>query len=291
MPAEVVPLLNANGRNDRFTYAKVLQDGHWLFLKKAKNSELEPNLKRELLWADFVNSIAKTEPEAHIRGPQIVGFEGSGGLLMEYIDAAQVASSSDGDAWRKKIDRYARTLDILDRHANNYTVEWPPSEVTISDVDKVWQRWFGDHYEANLPTLTKARQLIVDNDAISYRVQHGDLTPWQMFEKGEDWIIYDGEKAGDHLPRFNDLAYGYGRLFTRLRNSKTAAVMLEKFINYSGIEHNTFFRQFLPIMTFRATGMLADAYNNSDHENYIREANDLIDLCFAGQLANFLPKD
>jgi hypothetical protein len=290
MSVETIPQPNINGRNDRFTYAKVVDGERQLFLKKAIAPELEPNLQRELLWSDFVNNIANNEPDAHIRGAKIFGFDQDGGLLMEYIDAPQVASPSDGVAWKANIDRYARTLATLDKYAEGYQVEWPINEMaTIANIDKVWQRWFGERYEIMQPTLTKAIEIITTNEGdISYRVQHGDLTPWQMFEQGQDWIIFDGEKSGDHLPRFNDLAYGYGRLYTRLRDSETAAEMLEKFIVYSGMDRNIFFTQFLPVMTFRATGMLADAYNDKERENYVEQANDLLALCFNGRLDEFL---
>ena len=111
-----------------------------------------------------------------------------------------------------------------------------------------------------------------------------------MFEQGPNWIIYDGEKAGDHLPRFNDLAYGYGRLFTRLQDSETAAVMLKVFIDDSGIDRDVFFKQFLPVMTFRATGMLADAYTDRKHDDYVVQANDLLEMCFNRRLEDFLPR-
>lgn len=291
MSTEIIPQPNINGRNDRFTYAKVLGDEQPLFLKKAISPELEVNLQRELLWADFVNHISKIEPEARIRGPKMIGYSEDGGLLMEYIDAPQVTSPSDGAAWKEKIDRYAYTLAVLDRHAEDYNVQWPTNEMaTIDNIDKAWRRWFGGHYEGSLPVLTNAYKQIVSSTNISYRVQHGDLTPWQMFEQGEDWVIFDGEKAGNHLPRFNDLAYGYGRLFTRLKDSETASKILEKFIEYSGIDRDSFFKGFLPVMTFRATGMLADAYNDGEREDYVEQANDLLELCFKGRLEDFLPK-
>lgn len=293
MSAEVIPLTNSNGKNDRFTYAKIRQGEQWQFLKKAAVAELEPNLQREVLWADFVNYVSQHEPNAHIRSPRIIGFDDDGGLLMEYIDAPQVADPSDGKAWKANIDRYAGMLSYLDKYALNYMVHWPSNEMaTIDNIDRTWNRWFGENYESSLPILEKAHAIIVNDEApLTYCVQHGDLTPWQMFEQGGEWIIYDGEKAGNHLPRYNDLAYGYGRLFTRLKDSETAAQLLEKFIAYSNVERDEFFRQFLPVMTFRATGMLADAYNDRERENYIEQANDLLALCFMGELNNFLPKD
>lgn len=286
MKVETLPLSNENGRTDRFVYAKVRDGDRWLFLKTAKLPELEQNLQRELLWADFVNNIAKKEPEARIRGMRMVGFQAEGGLLMEYMDAPLVASPSDGAAWKKKIDRYALMLQVLDKHATEYQAQWPSEGVVgLGDIDKVWQRWFGERYGEVLPRLERAREIIV-NANLEYCVQHGDLTPWQIFEDGDEWVIFDGEKAGNHLPRYNDLAYAYGRLYTRLKDAKTATELLEKFISYCGVNREAFFRQFLPIMTFRATGMLADAHNDKTRENYVKQADELLDVCLKGEIVH-----
>lgn len=290
MSLETIPLPNVNGRNDRFAYAKTRQGEQWVFVKKAIAPELESNLRREQLWADFVNYVARKEPEAHIRGPRIIGFNAEGALMMEYIDAPQVAGPSDSKTWKAKIDRYAYTLGILDKYAKDFDVDWPPNdEASLANLDKIWEKWFGYRLESNAALLDKARRMIIEGETtMSCGVQHGDLTPWQMFEQDEEWIIYDGEKAGIHLPRFNDLAYGYGRLFTRLRDEETAAILLKKFLENIDMDRDQFFKQFLPVMTFRATGMLADAYNDIDRANYVEEANQLIELCFKEDLSAFL---
>ena len=292
MNNEAISLPNANGRNDRFRYEKIHQDGEWFFVKTALTPELEPNLKREFLWADFLNYIALREPGAQVRPPRMIGFDANGGLIMEYIDAPQVADPNDAATWKAKLNRYARTLNLLDKYAEDYDVAWPQDPtINISDPEAVWYHWFGDHLEEAQPILQQALAIYnKGRNSLTYRVQHGDLTPWQMFEQDGEWIIYDGEKAGDHLPRYNDLAYGYGRLFTRLKDPTTAAELLEKFLECSGVNHEDFFEQFLPIMTLRSTGMLADAYSDRPRDDYYQEAASLMNLCFEKSLDSFLPK-
>lgn len=293
MSSEIIPIHNSNGRNDRFSYAEVLRDGERLFLKTAITPELASSLQRELLWANFVNHVGQTEPEAHVLGPRIIGFDINGGLLMEYIDAPLVAAPSDGKTWKSKIERYSCTLALLDKHASDYRVDWPHDVTTnIENVEDTWRRWFGDNYDRSRDILARAKEIIDRfKDSLTFCVQHGDLTPWQMFERGDDWIIYDGEKAGDHLPRYNDLAYGYGRLFTRLKDPTTAATLLSTFLKDSNVDHTEFFEQFLPVLTFRATGMLADAYSDQAHESYVEEATRLLQLCFEENIENFLPSE
>lgn len=286
---EVVPFRNEHGRNDRFSYAKVRSGNEWFFLKTARTPELAENLQREFIWSEFMDYVASKQPDARIRAPRMIGHEEGGGLLMEYIDAPQVAVSNDVQSWRANIDRYALTLVTLDTYAGSWQHEWPNSSglASMQDVDKVWRRWFGNAYDG-IDGLSQARQIIETyRPTMTTRVQHGDLTPWQIFVDGDEWIIYDGEKAGNHLPRYNDLAYGYGRLFTRLKDPDTAALLLRKFLDYSDVDHSVFFEDFLPIMTFRAVGMMADSRSDLDID-YKQEAAELLRLCYGGEIDDFL---
>jgi hypothetical protein len=192
-----------------------------------------------------------------------------------------------------KISRYASTLSILDKYAEEYKADWPQDSTTnFNDHDAIWRLWFGDNLDDAQPLLHKARNVFDEgHSSLTFRVQHGDLTPWQMFELGDEWIIYDGEKAGDHLPRYNDLAYGYSRLYTRLKDPATAAKLLKELLKYSEIDHSDFFRQFMPVMMLRATCMLADAYKDRTHDDYYKDAVALINLCFEKELSKFLPSE
>lgn len=284
---EVVPFLNEEGRNDRFTYAKVRRGDEWFFLKTARTPELQDNLRREFIWAEFMEHVASRLPDAKLRAPRMIGFEPNGGLLMEYINAPHVARSSDLDAWKSHLDRYAKTLAVLDECADGWETDWPDSSklAGMQDIDSVWRRWLGDNEVAALP---QAKQRIEERmPHLTMRIQHGDLTPWQMFVVGDEWVIYDGEKAGNHLPRYNDLAYGYGRLYTRLQDRRAAADLLNKFLEYSNSDYDEFFKDFLPIMTFRAVGMIGDAYHDPVRD-YLADAEALLDQCLdTSRLSDF----
>jgi hypothetical protein len=276
---ERIPFHNEHGRNDRFSYAKVRRGDEWYFLKTAQQPELQENLQREFLWAEFMQHVAVRHPEAQLRAPHVLGFEPDGGLLMEYIDAPQVATSSDIEGWKAHMDRYAKTLAVLDE-CSDWDAPWPDSSQLsgVADIHKVWHRWLGEYYD-DVSNLREAHQLVAEGlPTLHMCVQHADLTPWQMFANGDEWIIYDGEKAGDHLPRYNDLAYGYGRLFTRLQDPHAAGDLLRKFLIHSGVNQDQFWREFLPILTFRSVGMLADAYHDTDRD-YVDGAQDLLRRC------------
>lgn len=283
---EILPFQNEQGRNDRFTYAKVRRGDTWYFLKTAQHPDLQENLQREYMWAEFMDQVAIWHPEAQLRAPHIVGFEPNGGLLMEYIDAPHVAESNNPKAWRAQMERYAKTLAVLDECAGRWNINWPDSRELsgVQDIDKVWRKWLGSRYDEITGLAEAKKKIDASLPTLDMRVQHGDLTPWQMFHTGEEWVIYDGEKSGSHLPRFNDVAYGYGRLFTRFQDQEAAAQLLERFIYHAHVDESAFFKAFLPVMTFRAVGMVADAYGKA----YDNNAQELLQICINGNASDFL---
>lgn len=286
---EVILFENKHGRNDRFKYAKARQGNDWYFLKAARSRELEGNLKREQAWSVFMDHVVEKYPDAKLRGPKLYGFQDDGSLAIEYIDAPLVAFSNDADAWRKKLDRYVDVLVTLDHAADGWQMpdlKYNPRALSSAEeIDAVWRRWLGDNYD-NVEHLEEAREIVVKSlPTMTFRYQHGDLTPWQIFEAGDEWVIFDGENAGDYLPRYNDLAYGYGRLFSKLKDKTTAAGLLKKFIEKSGVKREEFEAAFMPVMLFRGIGMIGDAHVDKER-NYLDFANDLLTRCLSGKLSS-----
>lgn len=263
---EVLPFENTKGRNDRFTYAKVRIGDTWYFRKQAKHAELQTNLSRELLWSQFIQHVRKQDPTSTLDAPKVRGFDAEGALLTDYIDAPLVAEPTDPTKWIQKLDKYAAALVTLDTHSRSFDTTWPSSETLpgIKKVDAVFELWLGEHIN-KVPRLEEAKEYVKASiPHLTFCVQHGDLTPWQMFEKDDQWIIFDGEKAGDHLPRFNDLAYAYGRLTTRFRDRTTANKLLTLFLDKSSVDEHVFEAELMPIMTFRSVGMVADMLKTGD---------------------------
>lgn len=282
---DIVPFENLSGRNDRFTYAKVRIGDEWYFRKEAKTPELHANLQREALWSEYVTDIIGQGNRAHITAPKIFGFDQEGALLSEFIDAPFVCPPDDSSYWISQLDRYADMLAVLDEYSQNNTITWPDSSKlnSIKNIDTAWPQWLGS-YADKVPRLEEAKAYIKAHiPTLPMTIQHGDLTPWQMFNKGSDWVIFDGEKAGNHLPRFNDLCYAYGRLYTRFHEREAARQLLRLFIEKTGVNTNDFEAQLMPVMLFRVVGMIGDTAGDGDASS-LKDALDLYERCLSGSL-------
>ncbi len=93
-------------------------------------------------------------------------------------------------------------------------------------------------------------------DGWSYTMQHGDLTAWQIMCVEDTWIVFDGERSGDDLPRFNDVAYSYGRLAIRCGQPEAAEKLLRDFIQISELGDT---KQLHGVILLRLLGMYGDS--------------------------------
>jgi hypothetical protein len=286
---EYVPITNKRGRTDRFVYAKVRRGDKWFFVKRGLGPNTYINIQREQQWSEFMCHVALRYPDARIRGPVFRERLDPVTALFDYVDAPHLSDHHDLAAWQRILSRYAAVLDTIDRAGQDWTpttaVDGPRRS---QGIQATWKAWLGDNI-ARVRLLPAATNIIdAYNPVASTRMQHGDLTPWQMFDDAGTWIVFDGEKSGTDLYRYNDLAYGYGRLFTMLRSRQTAAQLLGHFLDISGVDHQQFWAQFLPVMTSRAIGMLSDAYNDEPTDDYVADAERLLDLCVNGGLNDLL---
>lgn len=274
---EVVPFQNARGKNDRFEYAKVRKGNAWFFLKTARTKAFIPNIQREIVWVEFMNRIEAFYPDSHLFGPKIERRIGLDGLVFTYIDAPVVGEPGELEAWQRILPRYAEMLALFDTIAVNWKSENLPDEPSRSDhVYQLWQKWLGDNIE-RYPRLPEAKKRLESvHFLLTKCLQHGDLTPWQIFDTGSAWIVYDGEKCGTDLFRYTDLAYGYARLYTTLGSPIAARELLRQFIEKRGIDQESFMKEFLPVLLHRAVGSLADAYNDEITHEYVAAAEELV---------------
>ena len=199
---------------------------------------------------------------------------------MEYCAAPIVADASSVDGWLAHIDRYAQMLAVL----NEAALSWDSPKAFINTENRtanfysVWQRWLGNNIQ-RVPQLETARKFVAEKmPDTTCIMQHGDLQPWQIFADGQEWVIYDGERSGTDLLQFNDVAYGYGRLWTKFHSSEVAKDLLKRFIQYSKIDDLEFMEHFQPVMVARSVGMLADAFHDCDDNDYIDDTKMLLEL-------------
>jgi len=230
--------------------------------------------------------VANNYPEVRLKGP-IIEEAFDDAVILRFIDAPHLAERHDLSAWRRHMDRYAQMLVTIDQAAEGYQTEGVDySNHRTEQIFTVWNKWLGQ-FAKEVPRLDEAKALVKDYlPAVTTRMQHGDLTPWQIFDEVNTWIIYDGEKCGTDLARYNDLAYGYGRLFTLLRSRESAAWLLNAFIAAAKVDERKFADQLLPIMTARAIGMLSDALHDRITDDYVAHAELLLDLCLTRDISN-----
>ena len=144
-----------------------------------------------------------------------------------------------------------------------------------------WRQWVEGNVDPLL--IQQAKALFKKYEAnVTLRLQHNDMSPWQIFEQGDTWMIIDGEKASLHSPRFNDVAQSYVRMRNTAHDAALAKEFLRAFVVGMGVDYSDFYPQFIPVLTMRAIGSLADSAIDTQHNDYGVEARALVDACLSG---------
>lgn len=284
-----VPLDNLRGRNDRFDYAKAIWDGKEVFVKSALSAEMRQRMKREFLWADFMRRVSSVTNGVYRGVGEIVRLD-ERSIMMPYVTYPHLVTKENiATQWVACLDKYVDMLLQLDSAALSWTTSIPlDSYDRLEHYEDSWDRWLSGvrdefHY------FTEAKTFVDRNfKFIEKRFQHGDLTPFQIFADGENWILYDGESCGFDLPRYYDLAYSYGRLSGNYHSRKAAATMLRLYIERSGVPMKDFEKSFMPVMAIKTVGLVADAYRNRASEDYTEDAERLLLDTLSGKLENLI---
>lgn len=277
----ITPLENTNGKHDRFAYARATKGPQVYFVKSAIRPDMQAHIQRELVWYEFMRRVEAFYPERHFRGMRVERRIGRDTLVYEYVDAAVVATANELEKWRAVMPRYALMLETFDNVATGWKSEDLPDEPSRTvDTYALWQEWLGSHID-DVKYLPAARKYVdIEKWKLKRMMQHGDLSPWQIFDIGGQWIVYDGERCGTDLFRFYDLAYAYTRLSATLHAPEAAAELLRQFLAvHTSESRDEFAHQFLPVLTHRTIGVIADAYNDQASNDYLREATHLLELC------------
>ena len=283
-------ILNPDSFTDekRYSYSSFVVDGQGLFSKKAYQLEMVPLLQNELLWHDFMQQVTSTFPGLRLRSPRVIE-EKDDEIIFEHIEAPFVSSPDDKIIHDHDIERLASVLIALDQVAGGWSsahaVDDANNNLPYDNLSFSWEDWYKETKPAGLVTeemMRQAKSLLAQYAAcVTPRLQHGDFTPWHIFDQGGEWIIYDGEHASQMKPRFFDLAYLYSRIFTRQKNAEAAGRILQNFVGKIDMDEDDFFKAFLPLLVSRSLGMFLDALHDKKSVDYTLEAKNLYKLCVA----------
>ena len=208
LPTNVIVLHNERGRNDRFTYAKAMYEGQAIFIKKATSPELRLNVRSEQTWFNFMRYVSDNFDNT-LSSPKLIRSIDDDTLIFEFIEAPHLSDQNQLEPWQQSLERYVAMLVTLDDAAQQWLPPTPPDgrKRGLDTVNR-WYEWLGD----NAPRVSRLDEAVsVMNETqgnVQICMQHGDLTPWQIFNDNGHWIIYDGEHAGTDHGRYQDLAYG-----------------------------------------------------------------------------------
>lgn len=283
------PLQNTRGATTRYAYWRANYGERDVFIKQALQPKMRQKLQAEHLWAEFMEHVQSYESTAHpVIGPTIVDQPDPDSLIFEFIDSEHLSEHRDLTAWQHNLERYASMLALFDTAAQDwqpsFRVDAPPrSSRTIQRPVE----WLGEN-AGRLEGLADAVAVLETKRAgMQHCMQHGDLTPWQIFVRDENWIVIDGENSGVDCPRFNDLSYAMGRLSTILRSPETAKRLLSLFLKETALSNAEINEQLLPALLMSSLWMFGDAYIDQDEIDYIDEARDYFGRCMAMSLEAF----
>lgn len=266
--------------NDRYKYLKVRRRDRWYFVKVAQNDDAREGLLREYLWAEFMERVSVLMPALKLDGPHIFKRIGTGALVFDWIEAPLVAEAWDVEAWRRNLQRYASLHVQLDKAAGSYSLPQVYTKLSHRDTpETTWKKWSTNLVDEE--TIASSRQLFREYEFhVSQRLQHGDLWPWEIFNKGDRWIIIDGERAGIDLPRFYDIAQSCVRLYTVARSQDMARDFLRQVVDGMFIPRDDFYAQFIPVILVNAINQLSEA-NDSEDESLKQSSRSLVDVCLS----------
>lgn len=264
-------LTNSGGRLGRYRYAKVELDGTEMFMKQAISDNERENLYRELVWSDFLATQRDHCQGVGVRAPANGQVLDDGSYVSEWISGDVLVSPTDGRAWESHLARYTQLLVALDEAALTYQIPDVMRKFTTRQVSRQLEWWLRGVVLPE-PLQAARKQIEAAADKFDYRMQHGDLTPWQILVDGDEWVVIDGERSGDDLPRFNDVAYSFGRLAIRSGNEPAAWRMLAEFAA-SQVTTPDEKWQLQQVIALRLLGMYGDAIKESDEvEQQVTEA-------------------
>lgn len=268
-------LENRVGRTDRYQYARIRRENQTFFMKKALVADEEENLTRELVWADFVEKNDTLFAPLAVRAPHHVELLDDSTYVCEWLDGCLLADPNDAKKWVKQLKKYAALLATIDEASSYYTV--PESLCAYKrrqPLDQIgwWLR------EVPLSSVAQTAQALVHQHIMKadFRMQHGDLTPWQIMVVGDEWVVFDGERSGDDLPRFNDIAYSFGRLALRCNDEQAAWRLLDIFVKLRSLNSHEQKRLYIVIL-FRLLGMLGDCVRRDKNKDEQARVEKILD--------------
>jgi hypothetical protein len=274
----------------RYISYRLERAGQSFFAKLSVSNEAHM-MENEVWWALTMSRLTGDNQDVPVRAARILEH-GQNWYISEWIEAPLLLEDawSHGDTLVEPVvDRLVSTLLWLDRLCQSTTANalyYSGSSVPrLHDIETMMEELFATNY-ISADKLARAIQLVQAHyHDVAPAFQHGDFVPWHIFAVTEQQVcLFDGEHASLTAPRFYDLAYLYGRLYTRSAAPESARQILRRFIAEGGHKEAEFARAFLPVITLRSLVGHIDALADKAHFDYVESARDLLDRSLSRDL-------
>lgn len=286
---EVFPDRPINSQAGRYSY-EIVPGETPVFRKTISNPEIAHLIQGEKLWHDFMQHMQQIRPDLQVRSPGIIDYRPNNSIDFEYIEAPFLAKRDNHNGLVHHTEKLADIMVAIDTVAASWTptvtIDPEKERAPYFQIDRRWDAWLERPLQQGLitqPQIEEARHQVRRLEhLLQPRLQHGDFTPWHIFVKGDEWIIYDAEHASPLKPRFYDLAYCYTRVFTLLDDKEAAFRIVQAVSAKIDMEQDDFLQCFLPVVTSRSIGMFVDALNDREEIDYTEAAQELYHRCMDG---------
>ena len=266
----------------RYKVLKLEKDGNYFLFKQANDDFTKELLKNEVRWREFFKSVnAKNVTSTKILEA------GEDYLLFEWIEADVLARPEPKSVAKleNQLDRYLDLIMAIRQAAKGYKPDGDESKAIKPESRYDSPLAYHERIKpligagwTDSQTIKKVQALY--NSYLPYAqggYQHGDFTPWHIFVKGDQWIIFDAEHATSLRSGYTDLSHSYVRITCKGKNPKLAAKLLNKYLDKSAEDVNDFKNKIMSELVKKSAGSLIDAYNDRHTSDYRQEANDLLD--------------
>lgn len=251
--------------NERYIAYKLVKEGRTFFFKAVQG--VEPEKIQNEIW--FARKL-RTADDSSVQSPNLYEY-GSTWYIVDFFDTEPLCI--EATCFTADLSKVQDALVKITSEIDKLPVgPEKPQEGLRESILKGAEKHGRLALEKGLISHDDMRraleQINTGLEGMEVRVQHGDFTPWHIFDLGDQtYGLVDAEHAGVK-PRFSDLATLYVRLFNRCNAPEVARKVLKGFIESLHISEDKFWKAFLPLLTQKALMGCSDSLIDWVQHNY-----------------------
>lgn len=279
-------LLETIQDNERYLICLIRQEGQKRILKVAQDTELIPNLIKEIENTQYLSTVTKYRKDTILQLRDVHSC-GWGWYIGEHFDKALLFNRGESNNEEEKAKRSAKKLAYLFAEMESYApIGFKGKPLYVDEDNSPTKRFERRMREvAKLTSIAReggflsedASRRITDfiyeySHTVTAGIELWDLEPWEVFELEDGKLgLIDLEYTDLAGRRYFDIVWNYHRLWAELKLPEAAKTFLGEFIRVKEIDNQDFATPFLVLFGMKLTGYLRDAalwYKDTKEKGY-----------------------